>query len=96
MGDANSSVVGCPTPRPTSWGVEQIAISVSGSGGKAFHRGGGGAVVWCLSLIYCFLGVAVVISSALSGAGATRACLVIDASVLLGIVVLRIYGDVIE
>jgi len=36
---------------------------------------------------YIFLGVAVVISSALSGAGATRACLVIDASILLGIVV---------
>jgi putative MATE family efflux protein len=36
---------------------------------------------------YIFLGVAVVISSALSGAGATRACLVIDATILLGFVV---------
>jgi Na+-driven multidrug efflux pump len=33
------------------------------------------------------LGVVVVISSALSGAGATRACLVIDATILLGVVV---------
>ena len=58
--DDNGTEVGCPTPRPTSWAIDQVAISVSGSGGKRFHEGGGGAVVWLLALVYCFLGVAIV------------------------------------
>ena len=58
--DDNGTEVGCPTPRPTSWAIDQVAISVSGSGGRRFHEGGGGAVVWLLALVYCFLGVAIV------------------------------------
>ena len=63
------------------------ATSVSGATNRAEIIAVGVEYLTIVGATYIFLGVAVVISSALSGAGATRACLVIDASVLLGIVV---------
>ena len=43
--------------------------------------------LWIVGSTYAFLGVGVVLSSALSGAGATRTSLVVDVVVLLGLLV---------
>ena len=56
---AASSSAGCPTPRPTAWAVDGLAIPLAGGAAEAFHTSGGGAVYF-FALLYCFMGVAVV------------------------------------
>lgn len=64
MGDVTAAPaatdVGCPTPRPTSWGIDQVVIGMQGSAAREFHEGGAGGAVYFFGLLYCFMGVAVV------------------------------------
>jgi Na+-driven multidrug efflux pump len=76
-----------------AWGPEIISVFLGdGDGGqtdllKPKIIAAGVEYLTIVGATYAFLGVIVVLSSALSGAGATRACLLIDAVVLLLIIV---------
>ncbi|KAJ1447669.1 Sodium/calcium exchanger protein-domain-containing protein [Pelagophyceae sp. CCMP2097] len=63
LAPAAIALVGCATPRPTAWGIDTLSIDVSD---KEFHQRGGG-VVYCLALLYTFLGVAMVSDIFMSG-----------------------------